>query len=124
MTETEAIEIGKSLYGNITGDETNIIPTNKYIEFIRMSIQVLEEIRKIRELGECYIIPKNGVWEVNGTNIHAVLEEINSGCYEQKIRNQAIAEFAERLKSDTMTKSFGLRSCDIDRIAEEMKKGE
>lgn len=35
---------------------------------------------------------------------------------------EAIDEFAERLKADIMTNTFGFRICDIDRIAEQMKK--
>lgn len=39
-------------------------------------------------------------------------------------RNKAIDEFAKRLKADTMAKTFGLRICDVDRIAEEMRGAE
>ena len=42
----------------------------------------------------------------------------------QEVRAKAIDEFAERLKADTMAKTFGLRICDIDRIAEEMRGAE
>ena len=38
-------------------------------------------------------------------------------------RNKAIDDFAEKLKQDVMTITFGLRICDIDRIAEKLKAG-
>ena len=39
------------------------------------------------------------------------------------IRNQAIDDFTEALKQDVMAKTFGLRICDVDRIAEQLKEG-
>lgn len=39
------------------------------------AIKALEEMQKIRELGDCYIIPKNGVWEVNGIDIHKAIKK-------------------------------------------------
>ena len=41
--------------------------------------------------------------------------------FETEIRNKAIDEFAERMKADTMAKTFGIRKCDVDRIVEEMR---
>ena len=38
------------------------------------------------------------------------------------IRNKAIDDFADKLKQDVMTITFGLRICDIDRIAEQLKE--
>lgn len=43
---------------------------------IELAIKALEEMQKIKELGDCYIIPKNSTWEVNGIDIHKALEEI------------------------------------------------
>ena len=37
--------------------------------------------------------------------------------------NKAIDDFAEKLKQDVMAITFGLRICDIDRIAEQLKGG-
>ena len=39
------------------------------------------------------------------------------------IRNKAIDDFADKLKQDVMTITFGLRICDIDRLAEQLKAG-
>lgn len=59
-------------------------------------------------------------------NVNVMNERLNVQAnaikhYEQESRTKAIDEFAERLKSDTMAKTFGLRICDIDRIAEELR---
>ena len=37
--------------------------------------------------------------------------------------NKAIDDFAQKLKQDVTTITFGLRICDIDRIAEQLKAG-
>ena len=39
-------------------------------------------------------------------------------------RNKAIDDFAEKLKQDVMTITFGLRICDIDRISKQLKEME
>lgn len=75
MTEQEAVELGKNLYGNITSNVNNIINTKDYIEFVDMAIKALEEQIKIKMLGESYIIPQNGLWEVNGVDIHKAIEK-------------------------------------------------
>ena len=51
MTENEALELGKFLYENITNNANNIIPKKKYIEFVGMAIQALEEIQQYRAIG-------------------------------------------------------------------------
>ena len=38
--------------------------------------------------------------------------------------NKAIDDFADKLKQDVMNITFGLRICDIDRIAEQIKEKE
>lgn len=40
------------------------------------------------------------------------------------LQDKAIDDFADKLKQDVMTITFGLRICDIDRIAEQLKAGE
>ena len=76
MTENEALKLGKSLYENITSNANNIISTKEYIEFVGMAIQALEDMQKLKELGECYIIPKNGTFEINGINVHTAVKEL------------------------------------------------
>lgn len=43
--------------------------------------------------------------------------------HDKAIRTEAIDDFADKLKQDVMTITFGLRICDIDRIAEQLKVG-
>lgn len=51
MTENEALTTGKVLYENITSNANNIILTNKYIKFVEIAIQALEENQEYKELG-------------------------------------------------------------------------
>ena len=38
--------------------------------------------------------------------------------------NKAIDDFTEKLKQDVMATTFGLRICDVNRIAEQLKAGD
>mgnify|MGYP003553411757 CR=1 FL=1 len=67
-------------------------------EALSVAISALEEVQKIKELGDCYIIPKNGTWEVNGIDIHKALEEI-----QQYRAIGTVSEFRE-LKEKAMAK--------------------
>ena len=51
MTENEALKLGKLLYENITSNANNIILTDKYIEFVRIANEALEEIQEFRKQG-------------------------------------------------------------------------
>ena len=44
--------------------------------------------------------------------------------HDRLIRNKAIDDFADKLRQDKMIITFGLRICDVDRIAEHLKEGE
>ena len=65
MTEQEAIKVLKMVetHGALTTNAKD------------MAIKALQEMAKIKEMGDCYIIPKNGVWEVNGIDVHKALEK-------------------------------------------------
>ena len=61
---------------------------------------------------------------IDDTNISKIdAHELKSRIVDvvQDTRNKAIDEFAEAIKQDVTTKTFGARECDIDRIAEQMK---
>lgn len=51
MTENEALKSGKALYKNITLKGNNVIPVAKYIEFVKMANEALEEIQQYRAIG-------------------------------------------------------------------------
>lgn len=44
--------------------------------------------------------------------------------HDRLIRNKAIDDFANACKSNTLCQTFGLRQCDIEELAEQLKKGE
>ena len=43
--------------------------------------------------------------------------------YVEQAYNKAIDDFANACKSNTLCQTFGLRQCDIDKIAEQLKEG-
>ena len=43
--------------------------------------------------------------------------------HDKAIRNKAIDDFANACKSNTLCQTFGLRQCDINKIAEQLKVG-
>lgn len=44
-------------------------------EAFSVAINVLEKQIKLNEMGDCYIIPKNGVFEVNGVDINLAIQK-------------------------------------------------
>lgn len=71
MTESEALK-----YMILFRDEWDRNSKTKNAMALDVAIKALQEMQKIKELGDCYIIPKNGVWEINGVDIHKAIEEI------------------------------------------------
>ena len=69
MTEQEAMDDLKQ-YDDCAGLFVNV----KHDTCI-MAIKALEEQIKIKMLGKSYIIPRHGVWGVNGVDIHKAIEK-------------------------------------------------
>lgn len=65
---------------------------------VDIAIKALEEMQKIKALGDCYIIPKNSTWEVNGIDIHKALEEIQQ--YREIGTVEKIKEELDKLRND------------------------
>ena len=65
MTENEAIKV------------LNMIETHGPLPTMakEMSIKALEKQMKLNEMGDCYIIPKNGVFEVNGVDVNLAIQK-------------------------------------------------
>lgn len=113
MSESEAIEVFKELldvpcemlvkYASVTTEEQK-----KALVRVRgaeeMAISALEEVQKIKKLGDCYIIPKNGTWEANGIDIHKALEEI-----QQYRAIGTVSEFRELKEKATAKESYGIK---------------
>ena len=57
----------------------------------------------------------------NNPNLTEIIREIHDGVA-REMYCKGVDDFAEKLKQDVMAITFGLRNCDIDRIAEELKK--
>lgn len=82
MTENEAIKVLEKPSKHIrmvhkTKNEMEFYTfSSDLVKAFEMAIQALEEMQKIKALGDCYIIPKNSTWEVNGIDIHKALEDI------------------------------------------------
>ena len=49
--------------------------------------------------------------------------ELDCSKHDNEIYNKAIDDFANACKSNTLCQTFGLRQCDIDKIAEQLKAG-
>jgi transcriptional regulator with XRE-family HTH domain len=90
MAEKEALKTLKEL----TFDAKSL-ECKKINSALEMAIQALEEMQKIKELGDCYIIPKNSTWEVNGIDIHKAIEDI------QAYRAIGTVEELQAIKSST-----------------------
>ena len=76
MTESEAIEelkydcneLGKAIPCDTSWGSSF---ENAY----GMAIQALEKQIKLNEIGDCYIIPKNGIFEVNGVDVNRAIQK-------------------------------------------------
>ena len=147
MTIDEAIK-----YVKLFRDEWDKNSKTKNAEALDAAIKFLEEFKKIKDLGECHIIPKNSKWEINGIDVHAIIQELQS--YKQGnctndcehfdnavayVYEKGIDDFAEALKKYyqcydidlclqdndhfSYTGSFFALESYIDEIAQQLKAG-
>lgn len=131
MTIDEATKYMKLFRGE--WDENS---KTKNAEALDAAIKFLEEFKKIKDLGECYIIPKSSKWYINGIDVHTFIQELQS--YKQgNCTNdcehfdnafsygyeKGIDDFLREIKIDVIATTFGLRICDAKRIAQQLKAG-
>ena len=65
------------------------------------------------------------VVRVDVENMDSIKDKIDElSKYAESQYNKAIDDFCEKLKQDVMATTFGLRICDVNRIAEQLKAGE
>ena len=97
-----------------------------------------EAIAKYREKAEWFKMTTNVAYVLELENIAEWLEElkdhrerecnhINEALYDKGFANgynKAIDDFVKACKENIMYKTFGLRECDIEQIAEQLKAGE
>ena len=50
-------------------------------------------------------------------------KELDCSKHDKEIYNKALDDFANACKENIMCKTFGLRECDIEKIAEQLKAG-
>jgi hypothetical protein len=101
MTEQKAIEIIKRKSSIPMNDET----FDEICEAYDMATQALEEMQKLREFGECYVIPKNGTFEINGINVHTAVEEL------EQYRAIGTVEELRELKEKAEPKKVAHQGC-------------
>lgn len=101
MTEQEAIRYGEEYLHDLCCAACKVEDRHK--EFVRMSINALEEIQQYRAIG--------------------TVEECRAAVEKKEVRNKAIDDFAETCKQDVMCQTFGLHPRNIDEIAEQLKGG-
>lgn len=70
MTELESLK-----YIKLFREEWDVNSKTKNAEALDVAIKALEEQIKIKSFGDCYIIPRNGLWEVNGVDVHKAIEK-------------------------------------------------
>ena len=78
--------------------------SGKLIDMYEQLVELLEELKSYREIGtveEC----RNSVLNIS------------------KAYNKAIDDFLREIKIDVIATTFGLRICDAERIAEQLKAG-
>ena len=108
MTIDEAIENEKRRAKSCKGH---------YDRFVQMEAEEheqlaewLEELKELRNMtsGHLYAVAfKNGYLKA-----------------EKEVREKTIDDFANACKSNTLCQTFGLRQCDIDKMAEQLKESE
>ena len=77
----------------------------------------LEELKDYRDKNKMVV-------RVDAENMDSVKDKINDlSKYAESQYNKGIDDFCEKLKQDVMATTFGLRMCDVDRIAEQLKVG-
>ena len=84
MTESEAIKIFNDLLDvscEMLIKYDSVINSEKKQALVRirtaeeLAIKALEKQMKLNEMGDCYIIPKNGVFEVNGVDVNLAIQK-------------------------------------------------
>lgn len=98
MTESEAIKV------------LNMIETHGPLPTMakEMSIKALEKQMKLNEMGDCYIIPKNGVFEVNGVDVNLAIQK---QIPKKLIRRRATDDDVENELRDFITRKGEICRC-------------
>ena len=109
-------------YKEITSTDANCpshcnISCDKCVQESRQLVEWLEELKDYRDKNKMVFL----VDVENMDSIKDKIEELSR--YAENQYNKAIDDFVDKLKQDVMTMTFGLRICDIYRVAEQLKAG-
>ena len=72
------------------------------------------DVKNITDTNEYKLVMEYGV----------AFKELDCSKHDKEIYNKAIDDFVNACKSNTLCQTFGLRQCDIEEIAEQLKEGE
>ena len=110
MTIDEAIELQMKIAGKGSDCWKNCRNTKKHCK------DCMAEHEQIAEwLEELKVIKDGSIPIIHGK------EELE--LHAKAIRNKALDDFVNACKGNTLCQTFGLRQCDIDEIAEQLKAG-
>ena len=110
MTIDEAIELQMKIAGKGSDCWKNCRNTKKHCK------DCMEEHKQIAEwLEELKATKSSDIPIIHGK------EELE--LHDKAIRNKALDDFVNACKGNTLCQTFGLRQCDIDEIAEQLKAG-
>ena len=101
--------VPKENYRNMPWIDKNNEASMRNAEEHEQLAEWLEELKKYKK--------NSNICPMCDTYCSYLAEEFENGY------NKALDDFVEKLKQDVMAITFGLRICDIDRIAEQLKEG-
>ena len=71
------------------------------------------DVKNITDTNEYKLVMEYGI----------AFKELDCSKHDKEIYNKAIDDFVNACKSNTLCQTFGLRQCDIEEIAEQLKAG-
>ena len=89
----------------------------KYAEEHEQLAEWLEELKDYRDKNKMVV-------RIKAENLDSVKDKIDElSKYAESQYNKALDDFVNACKGNTLCQTFGLRQCDIDEIAEQLKAG-
>jgi len=76
MTNEEAVKLLNDLVLTADFEDSygDAIDDSPYVEAVEKAVEALKYQETIEQLGNCYIVPKDSTWVVNGVDIQKVLK--------------------------------------------------
>ena len=116
MTENEAKQVLDNIWDFVTPEDDCL---GDFVENALYVVDsIFEEIQEYRAIGTVEEFKALKEKEERFDRNIRMFNEIGL-----EIRAKAIDEFAEHMKEEAMARTFAMRCCDIDKIAEQLKAG-